>query len=173
MTGDQPLACARVRILLEAYADGYLAEDDPTLASAVRRHLAGCADCRRQHEQAISIPFRLRALSSPRPPESLIHGVMRSITPSRVRDRRAWTLVHLHPLVSVRPRRSHLHRLGHLRRPSRVGGLGLRRRTSADCSPRRCGAARGADRAHRDRRLSPLDPDPAHARPAHRPPYRA
>ncbi|TMF96965.1 MAG: zf-HC2 domain-containing protein, partial [Chloroflexi bacterium] len=93
MTGDQPLACARVRILLEAYADGYLAEDDPTLASAVRRHLAGCADCRRQHEQAISIPFRLRALSSPRPPESLIHGVMRSITPSRVRDRRAWTLL--------------------------------------------------------------------------------
>ena len=93
MTGDQPLACARVRILLEAYADGYLAEDDPTLASAVRRHLASCADCRRQHEQAISLPFRLRALSSPRPPESLIHGVMRSITPSRVRDRRAWTLL--------------------------------------------------------------------------------
>ena len=66
MTGDQPLACARVRILLEAYADGYLAEDDPTLASAVRRHLAGCADCRRQPEQAISLPFRLRALSSRR-----------------------------------------------------------------------------------------------------------
>ena len=44
MTGDQPLACARVRILLEAYADGYLAEDDPTLASAERRHLASCAD---------------------------------------------------------------------------------------------------------------------------------
>ncbi len=93
MTDAQPLACARVRVLLESYADGDLAQDDPTLASAVRHHLAGCADCRRQHEQAISLPFRLRALSSPRPPESLIDGVMRSITPSRVSDRQAWTLL--------------------------------------------------------------------------------
>ena len=93
MSDSQVLACARVRVLLEAYSDGDLARDDPALAAAVRQHLAGCADCRRQHEQAISLPFRLRALSTPRPPASLVASVMQSIAPARLDSRRAWTLL--------------------------------------------------------------------------------
>ena len=93
MSDSQPFACARVRVLLEAYADGDLARDDPKLAAAVKQHLVGCADCRRQHEQAISLPFRLRALSSPQPLPTLVARVMESITPARHVYRRAWTLL--------------------------------------------------------------------------------
>ncbi|TMG20024.1 MAG: hypothetical protein E6H99_09405 [Chloroflexi bacterium] len=93
MSEIKSLTCSRARTLLEPYADGELTRDDPRLATSVREHLAGCADCRRQHEQAISLPFRLRALTSPRPPDSLVVGVMRSIAPSRVAYRRAWTLL--------------------------------------------------------------------------------
>ena len=88
-----PLACARVRVLMESYVDGDLAHDDAPLAAAVRAHLAGCADCRRQHHQAVSVPFRLKALTSPQPPESLIVDVMRAVAPSRKGYRRAWTLL--------------------------------------------------------------------------------
>lgn len=87
------LACARVRVLLEAYVDGDLALDDPASAKAVRDHLATCADCRRQHEQAVSLPHRMKALRSPSPPESLIAAVMGSIAPSRQTSRRAWSLL--------------------------------------------------------------------------------
>jgi anti-sigma factor RsiW len=86
------LACARVRVLLESYVDGDLAADDPQLAAAVRMHLAGCSDCSRQHDQAASLPFRLRALMSPAPRETLVAAVMRSIAPARG-DRRVWTLL--------------------------------------------------------------------------------
>jgi predicted anti-sigma-YlaC factor YlaD len=89
----EALACARVRVLLEPYVDGDLAQTDPALAAAVREHLAGCADCRRQHHQAVSVPFRLRALTSSRPPESLVAEVMRAVAPSRRLYRRAWTLL--------------------------------------------------------------------------------
>ena len=68
MTDTPSLACARVRVLLEPYVDGDLTRDDALLAVAVRQHLAGCADCHRQHDQAMSLPFRLKALSSPPPP---------------------------------------------------------------------------------------------------------
>jgi len=88
-----PLACARVRVLLGSYADGDLGRDDPQLAETVRLHLAGCADCRRQHEQAVSLPFRLRALSSPPPPSTLVPAVMRSVSLGRSGYRRAWTLL--------------------------------------------------------------------------------
>jgi predicted anti-sigma-YlaC factor YlaD len=91
MTGS--LACARVRVLLEPYVDGDLAQTDPSLAAAVREHLAGCADCRRQHDQAISVPFRLRALTAPAPRASLVGDVMRAVAPSRRVERRAWTLL--------------------------------------------------------------------------------
>jgi predicted anti-sigma-YlaC factor YlaD len=87
------LACARVRVLLEPYVDGDLAQADPALAIAVREHLAGCADCRRQHDQAMSVPFRLKALTSPRPPESLVGEVMRAVASPRRAYRRAWTLL--------------------------------------------------------------------------------
>lgn len=92
-SGPGPLACARVRVLLEAYVDGDLALADPQTADAVREHLAGCADCRRQHDQAMSLPFRMRALRSPGPPETLIPSVMRAIAPVAGNSRRAWALL--------------------------------------------------------------------------------
>jgi predicted anti-sigma-YlaC factor YlaD len=88
-----PLACARVRVLLEAYVDGDLAAGNPKGAAEVRAHLATCDDCRRQHDQAVSLPFRLKALASPTPPASLVAGVMNSIAPVRRTSRRAWTLL--------------------------------------------------------------------------------
>jgi len=87
------LACARVRVLLEAYVDGNLGLSDPASAQAVRDHLLTCADCRRQHEQAVSLPFRMKALRSPVPPTSLIAGVMASIAPLPQASRRAWGLL--------------------------------------------------------------------------------
>lgn len=93
MSEVAPLTCARVRVLLEPYVDGDLTQSDPALAAMVREHLAGCADCRRQHDQARSVPFRLRALTSPKPPQSLIGDVMRAVAPARQVSRRAWTLL--------------------------------------------------------------------------------
>jgi predicted anti-sigma-YlaC factor YlaD len=90
---DLRLQCARVRVLLEPYVDGDLLRDDPALAAAVRDHLAGCADCRLQHDHAMSLPFRLKALSAPAPRESLLAEVMRSVMPERSIQRRAWTLL--------------------------------------------------------------------------------
>ena len=87
------LACARVRVLLEAYADGELAASDTALATAVRDHLAGCADCRRQHDQAVSLPFRLKALTAPEPPRHLVASVMAAVAPERAAYRRSWMLV--------------------------------------------------------------------------------
>ncbi|HSS94897.1 MAG TPA: zf-HC2 domain-containing protein [Candidatus Dormibacteraeota bacterium] len=87
------LACARVRVLLEAYVDGDLAITDPASAHAVREHLGTCADCRRQHEQAVSLPFRMKALRAPAPPDALIAGIMSSITPTPQTSRRAWGLL--------------------------------------------------------------------------------
>jgi predicted anti-sigma-YlaC factor YlaD len=90
---EQRLSCARVRVLLEPYVDGDLAMDDASLAAAVREHLAGCADCRLQHDQASSLPFRLKALSAPAPRESLLTEVMSAVVPGRSVQRRAWTLL--------------------------------------------------------------------------------
>jgi len=84
------ITCARVRVLLEAYVDGDLATDD---AARVHAHLLTCADCRRQHEQATSLPFRLRALSSPAPRPTLVGEVMRSVGAERAGYRRSWTLL--------------------------------------------------------------------------------
>ena len=95
MAGDSSgsLACARVRVLLESYVDGDLAASDPRTAGQVRAHLATCDDCRRQHDQAVSLPFRLKALGAPTPPASLVARVMGSIAPARRTTRRAWTLL--------------------------------------------------------------------------------
>ena len=87
------LACARVRVLLEAYVDGDLSISEPASAQAVREHLLSCADCRRQHEQAVSLPFRMKALRSPAPPDSLISAVMASVAPLPQTSRRAWGLL--------------------------------------------------------------------------------
>jgi len=87
---DRVLACARVRVLMEPYVDGEL---EPAIAAAVRVHLAGCEECRRQHDQAMSLPFRLKALASPPPRETLVAGVMRAVAPTREVAARAWTLL--------------------------------------------------------------------------------
>ena len=87
------LACARVRVLLEAYVDGDLALTDPATSQALREHLSTCPDCRRQHQQAVSLPFRMKALRSPAPPASVIAGVMASIAPRPQTARRAWGLL--------------------------------------------------------------------------------
>jgi predicted anti-sigma-YlaC factor YlaD len=88
-----PLACARVRVLLESYVDGDFEATDPGATAAIRAHLATCNDCRRQYQQAVSLPFRLKALAAPAPPPSLVAGVMHSIAPMRTTSRRAWTLL--------------------------------------------------------------------------------
>jgi predicted anti-sigma-YlaC factor YlaD len=93
MTHNQPLNCARVRVLIEPYVDGDLTRTDPVLAETVREHLVGCDDCRRQHHQAVSLPFRLKALTSPKPRASLVSDVMRDVSTKRQNDRRAWTLL--------------------------------------------------------------------------------
>jgi predicted anti-sigma-YlaC factor YlaD len=87
------LACARVRVLLESYVDGDLGRDNHTLAADVTQHLSTCADCRRQHHQAVSLPFRLKALTSPAPRTTFAADVMRSIDPERSTYRRSWTLL--------------------------------------------------------------------------------
>jgi|GEM_PF-2258761 len=87
------LSCARVRVLLEAYVDGDLERTDAPAAAAVRAHLPTCGDCRRQHAQAVSLPFRIKALSSPPPAKSLLADVMRAVAPARRSYRRAWTLL--------------------------------------------------------------------------------
>ena len=93
MSTRAPLACARVRVLLESYVDGDLTVEDPHLARDMSEHLRGCADCRRQHEQALSLPFRLRALATPPLRATLVRDVMRSVGPVRAGRRRAWTLL--------------------------------------------------------------------------------
>lgn len=90
---EKQLTCARVRVLLEAYVDGDLAHNDTTAAKAVKAHLATCADCRKQHAQAVSLPFRIKALSAPAPAETLVADVMRLVAPARGSYRRAWTLL--------------------------------------------------------------------------------
>jgi len=87
------LACARVRVLMEAYVDGDLATTDPPLAESVKAHLASCDDCRRQHAQAVSLPFRLKALTSPAPPDALVSGAMNAVRPARNASRSAWALL--------------------------------------------------------------------------------
>jgi anti-sigma factor RsiW len=75
---------------MEPYVDGDL---DAELTTQVRKHLATCVECRRQHEQATSLPFRLKALASPAPRAGFVADVMRAVTPSREESRRAWTLL--------------------------------------------------------------------------------
>jgi anti-sigma factor RsiW len=75
---------------MEPYVDGAL---DPQQIRDVRDHLAGCEQCRRQHEQAVSLPFRLMALKSPQPRATLVQEVMRKVAPTRNVTRRVWTLL--------------------------------------------------------------------------------
>lgn len=90
---NEPINCARVRVLIEPYVDGDLARTGPSLAHAVHDHLATCDDCRRQHQQAVSLPFRLKALSSPAPSAALVSNVMREVATAQQNQTRAWTLL--------------------------------------------------------------------------------
>ena len=87
------ITCARVRVLMETFVDGDLAATDPVTAENVRVHLVSCDDCRRQHAQAVSLPFRLKALTSPSPPDGLTKNVMQAIQPTRTASRNAWALL--------------------------------------------------------------------------------
>ena len=84
------ITCARVRVLLEPFLDGELPRQQ---AASLRAHLATCADCRRQHDQAMSLPFRLKALGAPAPRPSLVGDVMRAVGAERDGYRRSWTLL--------------------------------------------------------------------------------
>jgi len=84
------ITCARVRVLIEPYLDGELTQED---AAQVRSHLATCADCRRQHDEAISLPFRLKALGSPIPRATLVADVMRAVGSEPESYRRSWSLL--------------------------------------------------------------------------------
>lgn len=83
------LVCAEVRPRLEPFVDGDLAELE---ASAVRDHLARCAACRAQHDEASSLGPRLAALRSPAPPRDLVRSVMRRVAP-RSRPFAVWGLL--------------------------------------------------------------------------------
>jgi hypothetical protein len=78
---------------MEAFVDGDLASTDPVADENVRLHLTSCDDCRRQHAHAVSLPFRLTALTSPTPPASLTKNVMVAIRPARAASRNAWALL--------------------------------------------------------------------------------
>jgi anti-sigma factor RsiW len=82
--------------LLEPLVDGEL---DPKRELAVRAHLGACASCRAEHEQAASLPTRLRALRAPDPPPSLAADVMRSVAPRG--SRLAWALLAAQVLVAT------------------------------------------------------------------------
>lgn len=84
-----PTRCAEVRPLLEDHVDNRLG---PDAAALVRAHLAGCADCRREHEEAISIPSRLRALRAPEPPPALLTSVMSAVETIRETEARRGTI---------------------------------------------------------------------------------
>ncbi|MGI8563483.1 MAG: anti-sigma factor family protein [Candidatus Dormibacter sp.] len=79
------MTCAEVRSRLEAVVDGEL---DAALLE-VRQHLAICGACRRQHEEAASLPSRIRALPTPALPEDLLPQVLRRVAP-RTRPLEDW-----------------------------------------------------------------------------------
>lgn len=66
-------ACGRVEALLEAFVDAELRGDDRSL---VEDHVAGCAECRRQHELAVRIRTELRGLPEMDAPPVVIEQVL-------------------------------------------------------------------------------------------------
>jgi len=87
--GGPGRGCARVRSRLELLVDDRL---DAGAAAAVRGHLAACPACRAHHQEAASLPSRLRALRSPDPPPALVGEVMRRVAP-RGRALETWGLL--------------------------------------------------------------------------------
>ena len=96
------LRCAEVRPLIEEFVDLGL---DPALAASVRAHLLECDDCRRQQEEALSLPSRLRALVAPEPPAELLASVMTAVGAIRAlegsRRRVIWKPVVAEALLSA------------------------------------------------------------------------
>jgi len=97
-----PVRCAEVRPLLEGLVDSEL---DTAHAAILRDHLAQCADCRLQHQEAVSIPNRLRALKAPEPPPELVISVLSAVAAVRAgeqsRGRLIWKPVVAEVLLSA------------------------------------------------------------------------
>ena len=70
--------CHDARELLSALVDGELTSDDQ---SQVEAHLAGCADCRKEHERLGSTIALLRQLDRPRAPVGFVDRVLEAATP--------------------------------------------------------------------------------------------
>ncbi|MBJ7604248.1 MAG: zf-HC2 domain-containing protein [Candidatus Dormibacteraeota bacterium] len=90
------MTCAEVRSRLEAMVDGEL---DAALPD-VRQHLAVCDACRRQHEEAASLPSRIRALPAPALPADLVTQVLVRVGP-RSRPLREWGLLASEALLGL------------------------------------------------------------------------
>lgn len=85
-----PPSCIAVRAALEALVDGELPE---RRLRVLRSHLAGCADCRRHHAEAVSLPARVGAMRGPEPPPTLVAGVLRQVRPGNARPLVVWGLL--------------------------------------------------------------------------------
>ena len=89
--------CPEVCDALEAYIEADLPRPQ---RSAVRRHLAQCANCRRECEQATQVLASLRSLPAKQCSEGLIRDVLRRTRPQpeRRRDLRAWVRPLMRPV---------------------------------------------------------------------------
>jgi anti-sigma factor RsiW len=82
-------SCHELRQRLELLVD---LELDQETAARLEAHLRGCSGCSRAYEEAVSLPFRLRALEAPEPPPALVPAVMRAVTtPAGLARRAVWT----------------------------------------------------------------------------------
>ena len=90
--------CLAVRAALEALVGGELPEHR---AQLLHGHLATCPDCRRHHAEAISLPRRLAALSSPEAPPALLPSVLRQVRPGPSGALHVWGFLAAEALLVV------------------------------------------------------------------------
>jgi mycothiol system anti-sigma-R factor len=80
--------CEEARDLLETYLDGEL---DDTRAQMLEAHLQACADCARQHAQALALRGSIQQAPRYAAPEALRNKVLASLANAQPRRRpRAW-----------------------------------------------------------------------------------
>jgi len=81
--------CHELRQRLEPLVDGEL---DQETAARLEAHLRACSGCSKAYEEAVSLPFRLRALKAPEPPPALVPAVMRAWgAPASLDQPAVWT----------------------------------------------------------------------------------
>ncbi len=81
--------CHELRQRIEPLVDREL---DQETAARLETHLRGCSGCSRAYEEAVSLPFRLRALKAPEPPPALVPVVMRAVrAPAGLQRPAVWT----------------------------------------------------------------------------------